>query len=137
MATVYVPTPLRRLTGGEGKVEVNGTTVAELLAALERTFPGMERELREPDGSVRGFINIFVNGTEIRQLRGAQTPLREGDEVSIIPAMAGGAATPGGAIAIYDSVLDVVGHTPLVRWHKVVRGVRAEVVAKLAKRMRP
>ena len=125
MATVYVPAPLRRLTGGEGRVEVGGTTVAELLDALERTYPGMERELREPDGAVRGFINIFVNGTEIRQLGGAHTPLREGDEVSIIPAMAGGSS------AIHDSVLEVVGHTPLVRLHRVVRGIRAEVVAKL------
>ncbi|HLA25395.1 MAG TPA: cystathionine beta-synthase [bacterium] len=125
MATVYVPTPLRRLTGGQGKVEVKGTTVAEVLDALERSFPGMDRELREDDGGVRGFINVFVNGTEIRQLQGARTPVAEADEVSIIPAMA------GGTVAIHDSILDVMGHTPLVRLHKVARGVRAEVVAKL------
>ena len=125
MATVYVPTPLRRLTGGQGKFEVKGTTVSEVLDALERSFPGMDRELREDDGSVRGFINVFVNGIEIRQLQGARTPVAENDEVSIIPAMAGGVA------AIHDSVLEVMGHTPLVRLHKVVRGVRAEVVAKL------
>lgn len=125
MATVYVPTPLRRLTGGQGKVEVNGTTVAEVLDALERAFPGMDRELREGDGGVRGFINVFVNGTEIRELQGAQTPVTEEDEVSIIPAMA------GGTLAIHDSVLEVMGHTPLVRLHKVTRGVRAEIVAKL------
>ena len=125
MATVYVPTPLRRLTGGQGKFEVKGTTVSEVLDALERLFPGMDRELREDDGGVRGFINVFVNGIEIRQLQGARTPVAENDEVSIIPAMAGGVA------AIHDSVLEVMGHTPLVRLHKVVRGVRAEVVAKL------
>ena len=125
MATVYVPTPLRRLTGGQGKVAVKGTTVSEILDALERSFPGMDRELREDDGGVRGFINVFVNGTEIRQLQGPRTPVAEGDEVSIIPAMA------GGTVAIHDSVLDVMGHTPLVRLHKVAHGVRAEVVAKL------
>jgi len=125
MATVYVPTPLRRLTGGQGKVHVGGTTVSEILDALERSFPGMDHELRDPGGGVRGFINVFVNGTEIRQLQGPRTPVAEGDEVSIIPAMA------GGALAIHDSVLEVMGRTPLVRLHKVARGVRAEVVAKL------
>ncbi len=125
MATVYVPTPLRRLTGGQGKVEVTGTTVAEILDALERSFPGMDHELREDAGGVRGFINVFVNGTEIRQLEGVRTRVADQDEVSIIPAMA------GGAVAIRDSVLEVMGDTPLVRLHKVVRGVRAEVVAKL------
>jgi len=131
MATVYVPTPLRRLTAGQGKVTVPGGTVAEVLDALERSFPGTERELRDPDGGVRGFINIFVNGTEIRQLQGEQTRVGEADEVSIIPAMAGGAAPAGSAVLIHDSVLDVIGRTPLVRLHKVVRGVRAEVLAKL------
>jgi cystathionine beta-synthase len=131
MATVYVPTPLRRLTAGQGKVSVAGTTVAEVLDALERAFPGMAQELRDADGGVRGFINIFVNGTEIRQLHGEATRVGEADEVSIIPAMAGGAAPAGSAVHIHDTVLDVVGDTPLVRLHKVVRGVRAEVVAKL------
>src|SRR3989304_7102333 len=123
MATVYVPTPLRRLTGGQGKVEVKGTTVSEVLDALERSFPGMDRELREDDGSVRGFINVFVNGIEIRQLQGARTPVAENDEVSIIPAMA------GGVVAIHASVLEGMGPPPLVRLHTVVRGVRAEVRA--------
>lgn len=90
MATVYIPTPLRRLTGGQGKVQVAGRTIRELLDALERQYPGMRAELRDTSGEVRSFINVFVNGTEMRHLQGIDTPVKENDEVSIIPAMAGG-----------------------------------------------
>ncbi|HEV2438850.1 MAG TPA: ubiquitin-like small modifier protein 1 [bacterium] len=90
MAQVYLPTPLRRLTNGRARVLTAGGNVEEVLAGLEREFPGLREQLRDPNGEVRGFINVFVNGTEIRRLQGAATPLREGDEVSIVPAMAGG-----------------------------------------------
>ncbi len=90
MAQVYLPTPLRRLTQGRARVAASGRTVDEALAALEREFPGLREQLREPTGEVRSFINVFVNGTEIRSLQGPATPLTDGDEVSIIPAMAGG-----------------------------------------------
>jgi sulfur-carrier protein len=90
MAQVYLPTPLRRMTNGRATVVTAGGTVAEALADLERAFPGLREQLRGPDGAVRAFINVFVNGTEIRHLQGGATPLREGDEVSIVPAMAGG-----------------------------------------------
>ncbi len=141
MTIVYVPSPLRRVTGGQGKVQVAGRTVGELLDALERRYPGSRQQLCDEGGNVRSFINVFVNSTEIRQLQGLATPLKDTDEVSIIPAMAGGArkvkarprrAAPSAAKEeIYDSVLDVVGKTPLVRLHKVTRGLRADVVAKL------
>ncbi len=94
MATVYLPTPLRRITGGQGKVEAAAGTVGELLDALNQRFPGLKREMLDDRGEVRNFINVFVNGTEIRQLRGLRTPLKETDEVAIIPAMAGGAHGP-------------------------------------------
>lgn len=90
MATVYIPTPLRRVTGGQGKVAAAGRTVGEVLDNLERQFPGIREELREEGGQVRSFINVFVNGTEMRTLQGLLTPLGPSDEVSIIPAMAGG-----------------------------------------------
>ena len=90
MAQVYLPTPLRRLTNGRARVAAGGVTVAEALADLEREFPGLREQLRDANGDVRGFINVFVNGTEIRRLQGAATPLRESDEISIVPAMAGG-----------------------------------------------
>jgi sulfur-carrier protein len=90
MATVYLPSPLRRLTQGRSRVSADGTTVDEALAELEQRYPGLREQLREPTGEVRQFINIFVNGTEVRSLQGGATPLADGDEVSIVPAMAGG-----------------------------------------------
>lgn len=93
MAEIYLPTALRRLTRGQAKVVTAGRTVEEALAELEQRYPGLREQLREPTGEVRGFINVFVNGAEIRTLQGPATPVGEGDEVSIIPAMAGG--SPG------------------------------------------
>ncbi len=90
MAQVYLPTPLLRLTNGQARVVAEGRTVEEALAYLERRFPGLREQIREPSGQVRSFINVFVNGTEIRSLQGPSTPLSDSDEVSIIPAMAGG-----------------------------------------------
>src|SRR2546428_4758333 len=90
MATVYVPTPLRQATGGRSKLTASGRTVKELLDGLERTYPGIRQQLCDETGEVRSFINVFVNGTEIRQLEGLLTPVQDADEVSIIPAMAGG-----------------------------------------------
>ncbi|HET8998867.1 MAG TPA: ubiquitin-like small modifier protein 1 [bacterium] len=90
MAQIYLPTPLRRLTRGQAKVAAAGRTVEEALTELERRYPGLREQLREPNGEVRGFINVFVNGAEIRTLQGPATPITEADEVSIIPAMAGG-----------------------------------------------
>ena len=90
MPQVYLPTPLRRVTRGQARVAAEGRTVEEALSALERQYPGLREQLRDPTGQVRSFINVFVNGTEIRSLQWPATPLREDDEVSIIPAMAGG-----------------------------------------------
>jgi molybdopterin synthase sulfur carrier subunit len=90
MATVYIPAPIRRITSGHGKVTATGATVRDVLNDLERQYPGVRSQLFEPGGEVRSFINVFVNGTEIRQLQGLNTPVKDADEVSIIPAMAGG-----------------------------------------------
>ncbi|HXX37274.1 MAG TPA: ubiquitin-like small modifier protein 1 [bacterium] len=90
MAQVYLPTPLRRLAHGQTKVAAEGRTVEEALLSVERQYPGLREQLREASGEVRSFINVFVNGTEIRSLQGPATPLGEDDEISIIPAMAGG-----------------------------------------------
>ncbi len=96
MAVVYVPSPLRRVTGGQSKLSVPGKTIRELLSGLERQYPGVRKQVCDETGEVRSFINVFVNGTEIRQLQGLSTSLKEGDEVSIIPAMAGGRHVTGG-----------------------------------------
>jgi molybdopterin synthase sulfur carrier subunit len=87
---ILIPTPLRRYTNGESKVTGQGGTITELLDNLDVAFPGLTERVREEDGQIRRFVNIFVNGSNIRELDGADTALKPGDEVGIIPAMAGG-----------------------------------------------
>lgn len=90
MTTVYVPTPLRRLTGGQSKVQVQASDIADLIQALERNYPGFADRVLDDEGQVKRFIQIFRNDDEIRTLQGVGTPVTEDDQVSIIPAMAGG-----------------------------------------------
>jgi molybdopterin synthase sulfur carrier subunit len=87
---VRVPTPLRRFTGGAEEVIANGTTVAALVDDLESNHPGMKERICDEGGKVRRFVNIFVNGDDIRFLNNLDTPVKDGDEVSIVPAIAGG-----------------------------------------------
>ena len=89
--TVLIPTPLRRFTGGEAEVAVAGSSLAEVLDALDATHPGIGERLRDDSGQLRRFVNVFVNGQNVRDGQGIDTPLSAGDEVGIIPAMAGGA----------------------------------------------
>lgn len=90
MVTVFVPTPLRKLTNGQSKVQVAGGNVREVLTHLESEYPGFEDRVFE-NGELKRFINLFVNGQEIGTLNGLDTTVDEDAEVSIIPAMAGGA----------------------------------------------
>lgn len=90
MATVFIPTPLRRLTGGQAKVTDDAATVAELIQNLEDQYPGIQEKLLDSDGNLKRFINIFRNDDEIRTLSGLDTDVREDDKISIVPAMAGG-----------------------------------------------
>lgn len=89
---VRIPTPLQPLTGSEPEVVANGETLAEVLADLEARFPGFKQRLYDDDGQLRRFVNIYVNDEDIRFLQGEDIPLAEGDEVSIVPAIAGGSA---------------------------------------------
>lgn len=88
--TVLIPTPLRRYTGGESRVQVAGANVASALDALEAQFPGIGERLRDDSGQIRRFVNLFVNGRNVRDADGIDTVLSPGDELGIIPAMAGG-----------------------------------------------
>jgi molybdopterin synthase sulfur carrier subunit len=85
-----IPTPLRPLAGGAAELTVEGATVAEVLENLERNHPGFQERLYDERGEIRRFVNIYVGGEDIRFLKGLDTPVREGDEVSIVPAVAGG-----------------------------------------------
>ena len=90
MATVRIPTPLRKLTNGLEEVKISGNTVGELIAALEAQHPGIKERICDDQGKVRRFVNIFANDEDIRFLQNLDTPVKETDEVSIVPAIAGG-----------------------------------------------
>jgi molybdopterin synthase sulfur carrier subunit len=90
MTTVYIPTPLRRLTGGQTKVQVEARDMASLIQSLDEEYPGFAERILDADGNAKRFIQIFRNDDEIRTLQGLETPVSEGDRVSIVPAMAGG-----------------------------------------------
>ena len=90
--TVLIPAPLRKLTGGEARVAADGATLAELIDSLESRYPGIKERVLDRDGELRRFVNVFVNGENARNLDGVGTPVSTGDEVGIIPAMAGGSA---------------------------------------------
>jgi molybdopterin synthase sulfur carrier subunit len=89
--SVYIPTPFRRATGNESRVEIDASSVRELFDELETRFEGLRGLVRDPDGQVHHHVNVYVNGEEIGALEGQATRLKAGDEVSIIPALAGGA----------------------------------------------
>jgi len=87
---VRIPTPLRKLTNNEEVVEVDAATVNEAIAELQARFPGFKERLLDDSGAVRRFVNVYVNEEDIRFLENQQTKLKDGDEISIIPAIAGG-----------------------------------------------
>jgi molybdopterin synthase sulfur carrier subunit len=87
---VRIPTPLRKLTDGKGEVEAAGKTIGDLLSDLEERYPGIKERLYDEGGNLRRFVNIYVNDEDIRFMHGSETALSDGDEVSIVPAIAGG-----------------------------------------------
>ena len=89
-ATVRIPTPLRKLTNNEELVEVNGATIGDAINELQTRYPGIKERLLDETGAVRRFVNVYVNEEDIRFLQNQQTKLKDGDEISIIPAIAGG-----------------------------------------------
>lgn len=93
--TVRIPTPLRPLSQGQAEVSVEGTTVSEVLKALEAAYPGFAERLFDESGELRRFVNVFVADEDVRFLDGLDTPVVDGQVVSIIPAVAGGAAPSG------------------------------------------
>ncbi|MBF0274289.1 MAG: MoaD/ThiS family protein [Nitrospinae bacterium] len=90
MANIKIPSPLLKLTNNESEVEISGSNVKELLTNLEAAHPGFNERLYDESGSLRRFINIYVNEEDIRFLDGENTEVKDSDEVSIIPAIAGG-----------------------------------------------
>lgn len=87
---VMIPTPLRQLTGGAAEVVASGSTVAEVIASLEQQHPGLKARLCDEEGDLRRFVNVYVDGEDIRFIAGLATPVKPGSSVSIVPAIAGG-----------------------------------------------
>lgn len=90
MPTIRIPTPLRKLTGDRETIEAEGFTVGELLTAIDQTYPGLRERICDEQGQVRRFVNVYVNDEDIRFLADQATPVKGTDEVSIVPAIAGG-----------------------------------------------
>ena len=89
--SVRIPTTLRTLTGGKSEVQVEGSSVGDVLTALESAHPGFKERLLDESGGLRRFVNVFVSDDDVRFLQGLDTPVPDGETVSIIPAVAGGA----------------------------------------------
>lgn len=88
--TVRIPTPLRKLTGGADEVTVEAASVGEMIDNLEIAHAGLKDRLCDEAGEIRRFVNVYVNDEDVRFLKGRATALKDGDEVSIVPAIAGG-----------------------------------------------
>lgn len=89
---VKVPTPLRKFTAGSETVSGNGATVGALIEDLEKRYAGIRERICDEQGRVRRFVNLYINGEDIRFLQQLDTKVKDGDEISIVPAIAGGAA---------------------------------------------
>ena len=88
--TVRIPTPLRRMTNGQDKVELEESNLSTLIENLEASYPGVRERLIDENGELRYFVNIYLNGEDVRFLDGLDTSASSGDEISIVPAVAGG-----------------------------------------------
>lgn len=90
MPTVRIPTPLRKLTNNQEEVTASGATLGAVLDELNAAFPGLGERIVDENGTIRRFVNIFVNDEDVRFLQEKETPVKEADVVSIVPAIAGG-----------------------------------------------
>ena len=90
MPTVRIPTPLRKLTANQEVVTVSGVTLGAILDELNQAYPGLGERILDEQGAIRRFVNIFLNDEDVRFLQEKETPVAEKDEISIVPAIAGG-----------------------------------------------
>src|SRR5687767_13621544 len=91
---ILIPTPLRPFTDKNESVELSGGTVGELLSKLTTQYDGLRKHLYTDDGRLRSFVNVYLNDEDIRYLQKEQTPVKPGDQLSIVPSVAGGAVSP-------------------------------------------
>ena len=128
MATVYIPTPLRPYAGNQESLELGGSTVSEVLANLTEQYGGLKKHLFSEEGKLRNFVNIYVNDEDIRYLEHENTPIEDGDTISIVPSIAGG-ATP------VQTPPDQLTHDEITRYsrHLIMPEVGMEGQKKLKK----
>ena len=124
MSRVRIPPTLRNEVGGEREVNGAGATVRELLDNLAERFPGLAAQVIE-NGGIAPFVNVYVDSEDVRTLQGLDTPVRDSSTVILLPAMAGGEHT------VTTSLLDAVGHTPLVELTHLAPTDRVRIYAKL------
>ena len=125
MIRVRIPPTLRNAVGGAREVEASGSTLRELLDDLAARFPGLGGQVLE-DGELAPFVNVYVDSEDARTLQGADTPLRDGSTVILLPAMAGGERLLG-----EESLLETVGNTPLVELRRLAPRAGVRIFAKL------
>jgi [CysO sulfur-carrier protein]-thiocarboxylate-dependent cysteine synthase len=131
MKTVRIPPTLRAETGGERQVTATGSTVRELLDDLMTRFPGLRSQLVEDD-DIAPFVNVYVEGEDVRTLDGIDTPVQDGATVILLPAMAGGSSGPITRSPVKaESLLDLVGNTPLVELRRLSPKPAVRIYAKL------
>jgi molybdopterin synthase sulfur carrier subunit len=87
---VHVTSVIQKIVDGQRQIDVDGSTVAELIENIERRYPGFREQIMDQQGQLHRFVNIYLNDEDIRYLKGAETELSDGDQVSILPALAGG-----------------------------------------------
>ena len=88
--TVRIPAPLRKVTGEREVVTADGGSLLEIISRLDQEYPGLKERICDESGELRRFVNLYINGEDVRFLSGLETPVKAGDEVSVVPAVAGG-----------------------------------------------
>ena len=129
MPTIRIPTPLRPYAGGQAEVAVSGGTVGAALGDLTARHPGLRQHLYSDGGELRSFVNVFLNQSDIREMKGADTPLAENDRLMIIPSIAGG----GDELSV-DRELDcsdMLCPMPVIKTSKAVKEMTTGQVLKM------
>jgi len=130
MTTVRIPPTLRNEVGGERQVEATGSTVREVLDDLAGRFPALGAQLFA-DGEIATFVNVYLDGEDVRTLDGLDTAVTEGQTVILLPAMAGGSTPPRSRPLVVSSLLDLIGNTPLVELSRISPKPAVKIYAKL------
>lgn len=130
MTTLRIPTPLRAYTGSKSEVNVSGAKISEALADLINQYPALKPHLFNDSGELRPFVNLFVGESNIKDLQGADTPIKDGDKIMLIPSIAGGRSCHcEGSVLLSEAIST---HKEIASSHIVLRSVLESTKALLA-----